>query len=631
MQDEKPLEDHVFEDLLRYCVVCILRDEDPEAFLTWIKSAIPTLLPDLAEQVDDPAMRDSFFIMLGRAIWNATPLPSNRFRPRPLSEPGRNDPCICGSGHKFKHCCGNIPSLDFPLEPELMLTLVLDRLPVKQLATLPFNYLSPEAIAAIATEWVQNNDAARAVKLLEAYFANTKNPDARAEGCLDTLLDAYNVLRRPRKKQALIDKMLQSPVKELRATAIQRQCLMEIDARNFKAAWALFHRCQREFPDNPLLANLEIMLLLEEGRANEAAERARFWLARLRRQPGDLNPALLEFLEQISQDPNAAFLDLQDRQIPGLKQLETIISRAQPPAKTLYQIREHGDLAEWIEKAQVDALLARWERVFPLAMLMHDDPDEVFSAIWDETVSEHWLAFLERTPEALNVIEIIAGLLQALELFPEHEMNWAETKLRLPLLEQAYAIIDKTIRGAKNDKPLLAWGIWENRLPLSLISGLISTYTRQQRWREALPLLERMVLTLNPDDNQGLREFLSSAYLYCLQPDKVLSMGFEEDMLAGTVYNRVLALYTLGRLEEAETALAYARTSLPQVYKFLCAESVKQPPLAPGYVSYGGKDQAWYYRQINLPLWERANALDWLRAKRKRGKTGTSRKCKQHG
>jgi len=23
-----------------------------------------------------------------------------------LKEPGRNEPCICGSGKKFKHCCG---------------------------------------------------------------------------------------------------------------------------------------------------------------------------------------------------------------------------------------------------------------------------------------------------------------------------------------------------------------------------------------------------------------------------------------------------------------------------------------------------------------------------------------------
>lgn len=26
--------------------------------------------------------------------------------PKPVSKPGRNDPCPCGSGKKFKKCCG---------------------------------------------------------------------------------------------------------------------------------------------------------------------------------------------------------------------------------------------------------------------------------------------------------------------------------------------------------------------------------------------------------------------------------------------------------------------------------------------------------------------------------------------
>lgn len=27
---------------------------------------------------------------------------------QPLKKPGRNDPCLCGSGRKFKHCCGRV-------------------------------------------------------------------------------------------------------------------------------------------------------------------------------------------------------------------------------------------------------------------------------------------------------------------------------------------------------------------------------------------------------------------------------------------------------------------------------------------------------------------------------------------
>ncbi len=616
MQEQEMLDEGVFEDLLDYGVKRILDDEDPDAFLAWMQNVVPLILPELVQPFAEAQVQQNFLLMLGRAIWNATPLPSNHFRPRPLPVPGRNDPCFCGSGRKYKQCCGPQQLAELGLEPEFMLTLVLDHLPVKSLADLPFAYLPPEALGMIAQDWIRDGEAARAVKMLEAYFAQVSKPDARAEMCLDALLDAYSALHRPRKKQALLDTMRLSPVQALRVTAMQRQCLMAIDEHDFARAWSLFHDVQREDPDHPLLANLEIMLLLEEGRAGEASQRARFWLARLRRRQDEINPGLLEFLEQISQDPHGAFLEMHDRETPGLKQLEQIIARVQRPADTAYVIRKYGDEWQWDMKREVDALLNRWERVFPLANVADftGDPLMLVDETWDEDTSEHWLAFLERTPEALNTLEILAGLLQAIDDLAQGSASWFEAKLRLPLLTHAYAIIDQTLLQSGAQQTRLSWYVRENRFPLSLIAELIVTYTRTQQWREALPLLERMVYTLNPDDNQGLRELLSSAYLYCYQPEKVIALRqqFSEDVLAGPVYNQVLALYILGRQEEAAAALAQARKDLPQVYKFLCAKTVKPPKLMPGFIGYGGKDQAWYYREGNLALWQKANALPWL-------------------
>ncbi|HXM40996.1 MAG TPA: SEC-C domain-containing protein [Bryobacteraceae bacterium] len=37
-----------------------------------------------------------------------TPLVSKPAAPRPAAQPGRNQPCPCGSGRKFKHCCISI-------------------------------------------------------------------------------------------------------------------------------------------------------------------------------------------------------------------------------------------------------------------------------------------------------------------------------------------------------------------------------------------------------------------------------------------------------------------------------------------------------------------------------------------
>ena len=37
---------------------------------------------------------------------NAQSAPSGRTLPKVAKTPGRNDPCPCGSGKKYKNCCG---------------------------------------------------------------------------------------------------------------------------------------------------------------------------------------------------------------------------------------------------------------------------------------------------------------------------------------------------------------------------------------------------------------------------------------------------------------------------------------------------------------------------------------------
>lgn len=42
-----------------------------------------------------------------------------------MSRPGRNDPCPCGSGRKFKHCC--LHKRSRPVEPEPALSPEAER------------------------------------------------------------------------------------------------------------------------------------------------------------------------------------------------------------------------------------------------------------------------------------------------------------------------------------------------------------------------------------------------------------------------------------------------------------------------------------------------------------------------
>jgi tetratricopeptide (TPR) repeat protein len=132
-----------------------------------------------------------------------------------------------------------------------------------------------------------------------------------------------------------------------------------------------------------------------------------------------------------------------------------------------------------------------------------------------------------------------------------------------------------------------------------------------------------MVYTLNPNDNHGLRELLSRLYLERGDNEKVLALTarYPDDHMAAMVWNPVLALYRLGRLDEAAAALRAARREAPNVYKFLCAENIAKPRLTPGVVTYRGRDEAWYYREEHLALWRADGALGWLKGFGRRSRT----------
>jgi len=52
--------------------------------------------------------------VMARGLYGITPLPRHGYLRQRLPQPGRNEPCSCGSGRKYKHCCeqcdGRMPS-----------------------------------------------------------------------------------------------------------------------------------------------------------------------------------------------------------------------------------------------------------------------------------------------------------------------------------------------------------------------------------------------------------------------------------------------------------------------------------------------------------------------------------------
>jgi tetratricopeptide (TPR) repeat protein len=596
--------------LFHACARHALREPQGAAFPAWFSEVAPMLAPDFFAKIKgDESNRRSAAHTLGRLLWNRIPLPDNHFRPRPLPKPERNAPCPCGSGRKYKQCCAGAEDHGNPFENFSLLRYVLDQYSRAQLKELPLAYLDREELAFIANEWINEDRAADAAALLEPLFADVGKLDERAEWAFDTLVECYNALGKPKKKQQLIAGCLKAPDPTLRSAALHRRITILADQGDYAQAWQLFQDALRLQPDNPNLATLEITLLLGQGDHERIKERGQFWLARLARDRNHDYSDLMAHLRELIADPDALAMKYESRDRPGLVELRQLIA-TMPPAACQYGLHRDGDEA-WLEPSpELQDLLAEWRArvtVFKphLTALESDDAEA-----WERLAPG--LAWLKKHPRAWQCFDILDDLALAVD---SADIMGAE-HLLLPIQERACALLRLVLATNQAEQCRLPWAFLENRPALRLVVALIYRLRDRRRLDDAQALAEWMLFTLNPNDNHGLREDLAHLYLERGNANAALAVcdRYPDDVMAATLFDRALALHILGRAEEATAALRLAAGCCPHVLPTLVAANPKRPRLDPAWVTVGGKDEAWLYREAMLPVWRASDALDWARA-----------------
>lgn len=583
--------------LISRSVSVILKSEDATEFLRWFDQYAEDVAPIFFKQFQ--SNRDglrSFKSFFARYIWNRTALPGNNFRPRPLPKPERNALCPCGSGSKYKHCCLAMePSQDeFPNLS--MLPFVLDALTAKQLAALPFEYLSAEELEHVARQWMLQARVQDAVKLLEGLFDNFNNLDERAEPAFDCLLDCYDILGNPLKKKKLLERGSAASNKYIRAAAMQRRCCILADRNEYTEAWSLFHELQHLIPNDPSLSHLEITLLVNQGEKQRATERARFWVARLSKDKDFAQGPLIEYLRTVSQgDISSAMAGIAKNLSPEINRLVSLVEQLPEPV-CHYTLKPMSDSAgPMVPDKKLLSLAAQWETQGEYSEMMADD-----------------IEWLERNPLAWQCFEILDDWLATVE--EERVSHGFEEVLLLPALHHAEALLRLTLKCYQAEGLKLEWAWHENRPAMRLLERLVGMLRLTKNFPEAVRVAEWMVLTLNPNDNQGLRSNLIHDYLRLGKIAEALSLSkhYPDDM-AEMSYGTALAIFMDHQNQAAQLALSTARKRYPEVAKMLLADKPKQPRLREGMVQVGGKDEAWYYFKDNFDVWKLSGGLDWLK------------------
>jgi len=604
MSDMNMTDDGSFLDeielLLESAVRKLLSTADFVAYHAWLREIMPHLAPTLSASLaaSAEALR-AFELHFARYLWCQVPDPELGFARRRLAKWERNQPCPCGSGRKYKACCALLPDVRSVFDEVSLLRYVLDDWPRKRFVELPFRRLDPEELAHVAMTWIDAGKDAAAEELLDTYFRVVEHPDARAEHALDVLFDLYLLHDRPRKRKALLERMLASPVRELRSTALHRQCAQLADLGRHDEAWRTFAAAQRHEPDHPALAQLEVTLLIGEGRQAEASTRARFWSARLARL-GDENLApLIAFLDQVSADPARAMLEMA-AEGEGLKRLLTRID-ALPGPEVHYRLDvDQGNAGELIPDRVMQGIANEWEATRP-DLSAADAP-------WSDG---SWIDWLQRHSPAWQSFEILDDLYDLCTLAPVPALVVEPFLLRLG--ERCVRLLEAVLAHNRATGCLLEWG-WHGNRPALRPVALHAEALRERKPEQARDLY-RWLLELNPNDNLGARMPLIHLDIATGRHDEAVELARRyPDDFAEMRYGRALAWFAIGAKGEALRALDDAQRHYPKVLKWLLAKDPRPPVTADSLgVLIGSDEEAWSYRMSHHGLWQRLGALDWAR------------------
>lgn len=649
-----------FRELIESAVERIVATDDLDDFLGWFSGEVYRRYL-LARAPLDASETKVVAAQLGRSIWGATPAPHNDFRPQTLPKPGRNAPCYCGSGVKYKRCCARFPAPPAMASADLW-PAVLAALPQRDCRQVVAAGRVPvESLIDAAEESRDMGRSARAIGFLEPLFGvRLAGTGHQYDYALSLLCDLYDDTGRTRKKARLLDRIVrEAPRSELRSGAFQRIATIRMDRGDRTGAWEAFRRAQRDTPGDSAIGMLEVHLLMAENRPEQARESARVWRGRLMKLNAGEFEGAIAFLTAVAKDPYRALAQtmidatggagqrlfealpgLDERPLPRYEvvAVPALDPSGDPGADIETQLRGMGvpgedvravasDLLEQfrnfepgddpIDEApdehftieapeRLRALEADWNAIY--------SPDKPFSIYdaprqaafpWDLGVEDVWMGFLDRHPEAFDSVDVLDDLATAVELHPMSDSMGLREAMEAPLVERGGRILRQAAgeAGRPGDRRL-SWADARNRPGLRCLARAQSLAMERGDIERARAHAE-LLLALNPGDNHGIRTSLMNIYLRTGQDEAAVKLAsrYEGDMFAELPYGRVLALVRMGRMDAASEAARRAINALPEVRRYLMRERARQPRIDPHGVVLGSKEQAWIYRDEMREVW----------------------------
>ena len=612
---------------LQKAVAQILQQEDENEFLAWVRAEAPRSLPGLFADLPNEQAARSIAFEMGREIWNKIPLPGAGYRTRPIPRPERNEPCPCGSGQKHKKCCGAVAGhrLELPFEAEDAWTLVLAQIPQAEAAQLVGEKRIPRALLpGIAERLIDFGAAEAALALLEPLFEEPEHLDERDAPALEVLIEAYDELGLAESREramARLDGALRPPL---------RLVLWETLARSFMAegddgrAWEMVERVLRVDPESPVIAWVQVVLLLGENRLQEAGERAREALSWSRTR-SSLSEDGLAWLQDAADDPAASRRRLVlDDLLPSVERLQKLLANIASRPIRPYDVRTDwspdvgrllrpldlelveegwveetildpaappiGDEADWDdeedweddededdEDEELDYELDEFGEAWDLDDAGDEDDEDLEDPDDEELTPEAievWLRYLETSQASFDSLLVLSDVIDRISPLVTRRDATLRDEILGPVIRRGVAILDASLAAAP--QVILPADLEENRPALEVL--LASAFLLTDEPVPELEPLERL-LRLDPEDRLAARSDLGTVYLWRREPQKTLDLAarFPNDEEPYLSFAKVIALRQLQRHEESLDALDDALERYPMTAEEIAESSPRVP------------------------------------------------------
>jgi tetratricopeptide (TPR) repeat protein len=502
-----------FQRLIPDSVGIAMRAADPADFLGWVRERLlEYAAPDSPLRSDSNLGRAMAFAW-ARAVWNGLvqcALPGNpqRMKRKPMPEPGRNDPCPCGSGKRFHECCLPVPLMP-PLTQDVLWPYVLANIPQAERDELLISSRIPRgALIEFAAHLLDLRRGAEVIAALEPGLAAPERyHDEDTAILLHLLCEAYGMSTdgARRKLKLLRETTERAPRSPLRSEAWQRLATIYMDRGDSEGAWSAFRNAQYDNPQADEICVLEVELLVAGHRMDEAKQCARQWVKNLASHGVPEDDPRIEFLTRMSVNP----LDPVTYKVQGAGgRLRDWLLRVADRSPARHRLIPTAMPARFALGAPPELLEIQqlWHAVFPLPKPFSAQ-DQPFGGdpVWEPGIETQWCEFLHEHPQAFDSLDILDDLATAVGRHSQAHAPWVDALLLCPLLTRTSELVEATCHEA--GELVLPWSIEDNRAALR---GLFRLFQQQLGGgnRAAAMVTANWLLRLNPADDHRVGSVL---------------------------------------------------------------------------------------------------------------------------